>query len=414
MRAGSVLSSLAVSLIAAAAVLHAPHAQASATEEFLKTAWQDPEVLEAKSSDYDPEKAWSPFREVEIFGTDEAGSNESRLEGGFSFDIKSLREIRESYRASSMSQGAFLRDVRLGQAIKRRYDLLVDYYYAKKIMKQLEDYGEVLGRSFKAQSLALRYGKATAQNILKAQVALSKNQREMREAAGSFEAIKAQMKAIYPEFRESSFNFKNFITPEDIASQRSLFKPGTSSVSRKLLETELTRLQSEKEIALARENAWIKGLKLSVQGKGIDRPGVYDSEDYQTVFKATLSFRLPFLGDDLLAIQSRPERLEKVYEKQRELNVLNSEAKGDPSNLKALIDSYTQINKTLNSLSKVERSILDPQVALDTILSVRAARTELLSLEKEIMVAYVDLLFEQSVLTDQPDVNHLSAAKARL
>ncbi|MES2856187.1 MAG: hypothetical protein V4692_10000 [Bdellovibrionota bacterium] len=162
-------------------------------------------------------------------------------------------------------------------------------------------------------------------------------------------------------------------------------------------------MKSEQSISLARQNAWVKGFKLS-----------FEEKPKETIYKGAISFKLPFLGDDLVAIQSRSDKLAKVYEKERELQLMATLSSNEPGQLKTLLESYTQISRTLNSVARVERSIVDPQVALDTVLSVRAARSELLALEKEILIAYVNLLYEQSVLGSQADINHLSASRSRL
>ncbi|HVK60810.1 MAG TPA: hypothetical protein VM432_04635 [Bdellovibrionales bacterium] len=387
---------------AALVVMTSAIANASA-EKFLKSAWSDGEVVEGKSSDYDPESAWSPFREVEVFTSTEVGEKDSSFETGLDFQVKSFRELSESWKARSSDQGQFVRDLRLQLALQRRYLLLVEYFHTKKLVGHLQEYGDVLDRNFRAQGLAIRYGKAKAQDLLKAQVAVSNNQREMRDANVHFDSVKAQIREIMPDFKESSFNIKNFVTPEDIANQRRLFRPGASTTTRRVLEMQLSQLRAEQNISLGRQGSWFKGFKVAVE----DKPK-------EVIYKASLSFKLPFLGDDLVAIQSRSERLTKVYEKARELELVRSTTKHEPGMLKTLLDSYAQINQTLKSLARVERSIVDPQVALDTVLSVRSARSELIALEKEILIAYIDLLYEQGVLQSQPDVNHLSATKTRL
>lgn len=374
----------------------------SSPEAFLKTAWQDPEVTDGNSADYDPARALSPFREVELFGSTDSRPKPAR-EVGVEMTMKSFAELRESWKAKSREQGEFTRTVRIQQALQRRYLLLIEFFHTKKYLTFLRDHEDILKRNTKAQSVGLRYGKSTAQNILRAQVALSNIQRDIRSTVTYFETVKAQIKLIMPEFKENSFAMKNFITPEEIAEQKTLFKASTSSASSATVEMQLAQMESEQRISIARQNAWLKAISASVEER-----------DGEVTYKGTLKFKLPFLGDDLVANQSRAERLAKIGEKKRELQATLSEAKVEPERLKLLLDSYAQISGTLSSLSKVERSIVDPQAALDVVLGIRAARAELMSLEKEILVAYVDLLYEQSILVKQPEVNHLSSNKAKI
>jgi hypothetical protein len=375
----------------------------STPEAFLKTAWQDPEVTEGNGADFDPSRALSPFREVELFGSTDSRAKPAR-EVGVEVTVKPLAEIRESWKAKSREQGEFSRKLRLQQALQRRYLLMVEYFHTKKYLKFLQEHEDILGRNTKAQGIAIKFGKSKAQDLLKAQVALSNIQRDIRYTTTHFETIKAQIKQIMPEFKESAFNIKNFITPEDISEQRSLFKASAATnTSQATLDLELTQMEAEQKISLARQNAWLKAIDMSVEER-----------DGEVTYKGTLKFKLPFLGDDLIANNSRSERLAKIGAKKRELQVAASERRYEPERLKLLLDSYSQINKTLGSLSRVERAIVDPQAVLDVVLGIRAARSELLALEKEILFAYVDLLYEQSILIQQPDVNHLTPNKARI
>ncbi|MEK7355052.1 MAG: hypothetical protein AAB250_01285, partial [Bdellovibrionota bacterium] len=378
-------------------------AQGSTPEVFLKTAWQDPEVSEGNGVDYDPSRALSPFREVELFGSTDSRAKPAR-EVGVEMTVKPFAELRESWKAKSRQQGEFSRKLRLQQALQRRYLLLVEFFHTKKVLKFLRDHEDILDRNTKAQGVAIRYGKSNPQSLLKAQVALSNIQRELRYTTTHFEAIKAQIKQIMPEFKESTFGIKSFVTPETIADQRSLFKSTSpTNTSQATLEMQLAQMETEQRISIARQDAWLKAIDVSVEER-----------DGEVTYKGTLKFKLPYLGDDLVANQSRTERLAKIGEKKRELHVAASERQIEGERLKLLLDSYDQINKTLASLSKVERSIVDPQAAIDVVVGIRAARSELMSLEKEILIAYVDLLYEQSILIQQPDVNHLSSSKVKI
>ncbi|MES2966131.1 MAG: hypothetical protein V4760_19785 [Bdellovibrionota bacterium] len=372
-------------------------------EVFLKTAWQDPEVTDGNGADFDPSRALSPFREVELHGSTDSRTKPAK-EIGVEMTVKPLAEIRESWKAKSREQGEFSRKLRLQQAIQRRYHLLVEYFHTRKFLKFLQEHEDILARNTKAQGIGIKFGKSKAQDLLKAQVALSNIQRDIRYTTTHFEATKAQIKQIMPEFKESAFNIKNFITPEEISDQRTLFKASApSNTSQAMLEMQLSQMEAEQKISVARQDAWLKAIDMSVEER-----------DGEVTYKGSLKFKLPFLGDDLIANNTRSERLTKIGEKKRELQLTASERRYGPERLKLLLDSYAQINKTLGSLSKVERSIVDPQAALDVVLGIRAARAELMSLEKEILVAYVDLLYEQSVLIQQPDVNHLTPNKAKI
>lgn len=375
---------------------------ASTPDAFLKTAWQDAEVVTGNDSDYDPSRALSPFREVELFGGTDSRTKPAR-EIGLEVTTKPIAEIRESWKAKSREQGEFARKLRFQIALQRRYHLLIEFFHTKKYLKFLQEHADILNRNTKAQGIGVKYGKSNAQSVLKAQVALSNIQREIRYTSTHFDAIKAQIRQIMPEFKESSFVLKNFITPEEIAEQRSLFKTPSAPTTQQTLEMELAHMESEQRISIARQDAWLKGFDVSVEER-----------DGEVTYKGKLKFKLPFLGDDLIASQSRSERLTKIGEKKRELQIVGSELKHRPERLKLLLDSYTQIAKTLASLAKIERTIVDPQAAIDVVLGVRAARGELMALEKEILIAYVDLLYEQAVLSQQPEINHLSTSKARI
>lgn len=375
----------------------------STPEAFLKTAWQDPEVTEGNGADFDPSRALSPFREVELHGSTDS-RNKPAKEIGVEMTVKPYAEIRESWKARSREQGEFARKLRLQQALQRRYLLMVEYFHTRKYLKFLQEHEDILERNTKAQGLGIKFGKSKAQDLLKAQVALSNIKRDIRYTATHFETIKAQIKQIMPEFKESAFGLKNFISPDEIADQRALFKTtAPTNTSQATLDLQLSQMEAEQKISIARQSQWLKAIDMSVEER-----------DGEVVYKGTLKFKLPFLGDDLISNNSRSERLMKIGEKKRELQVAASERRYEPERLKLLLDSYSQINKTLVSLARIERSIVDPQAALDVVLGVRAARAELMALEKEILVAYVDLLYEQSILIQQPDVNHLTPNKVKI
>ncbi|WP_142697230.1 hypothetical protein [Bdellovibrio sp. NC01] len=364
---------------------------ALSSDQVLKTAWSDKTYL--VQDDLQQTNSKNPLRTVEAFVAGERNGKEE-IEYGLKFQFKSWPEWKNV--RSKDSEQKLLKESSLAWALRDRYAVLTTYDLSQSKLKLLDQAVTVADRNVKAQSLALKAGRATSKSYLKAQVDQLKLKKAVNTAQEELAFCKRKIQQWLPEWKgEEPSDLKSW-SVEDIDSYLQKAPAEDVSLSKKIAAEELQELSDELTILKGRESQWVKAFEIGqTQKKGDERS-----------LEVELTFQLPGLGHDELNRQKQNQIVLKKALKQRDIENINDPVKTLRLQILNQIDLY---KLTQASVSKVSRPGSDPLVNIEVKMEEMQERLDLLTQQQQITNLFLDYLLESEMLNRQPEKNHLSS-----
>ncbi len=294
------------------------------------------------------------------------------------------------------------------QALRKRYDLIVDVIYLKEILSLKNKYAQLLSDKVTLLRRSISLADFDVMELIEAEDDVQKNVRETMDIMNAIITTDNSIQRIFPLLEEKGIENVNFITVNDI--KLFLKKSNISKVVHPQLE-----VQSGKVYNKMLEYEWeVAKTKFSLGF--VQAQYGYDSNDnFRKSFSIGIGFDIPFKSMGRIELN---ELEISIHENESEFrNLKNEISEGrfrQRQELENLIRKYDLVNQQLKegqseyALKEYQKIAEAPPKAI-VKLRENTLRTELLlkTLEYNIVQTYIEYLDYAGLIGQEPFRNYL-------
>ncbi len=382
-------------------------------EEILKTAWKD-QALQSYSEAVGllgQAQPFNPFSEFQL--TYEIGDLQKESQKyGFRVYPKGFSEFQayRSFLSALDSDEKSLQSEALSQALVKRYQLIARLALLKAKNQSAKDLSNLTERADRALAYKAQKDRNQLKTYLHAKSDLRKIALELAGIDRDLKTTEQELKGLSLTGAQS-MDLSDLVSPAEIGERISGFDEKKLSRSAERAQLAYNRSVSALSYDLAQENKWLNHLELSVK-----------DDRREKFYSLEVGFKLPFLSaPDLGSLDKRARLARAKADSSLSAEMANQVLFASVAELRSLLTLY-QILKEKQSQSDPTalKRASDMVAKQDPLLAVELQRgwfesfEQMAQIECQIRNLYIRYLHETSVLTREPETNHLSKTRKRI